>query len=100
MKETKVETYLTEQVEAVGGLSEKHVSPNQRAVPDRLITWPSGLMELVETKAPGKGPRTDQKRDHAARFRRRNIVHVLDTKLKVDAYVHLRRDHWRHWDLL
>jgi hypothetical protein len=100
MKESKVETYLTEQVESVGGLCEKHVSPGRRAAPDRLITWPSGTMELVETKAPRKKPREEQVRDHERRARRRVKVYVIDTLAKVQAYMHEHRDHWRGYDLL
>jgi hypothetical protein len=87
MKETKVEEYLRKQIEAVGGLCEKHVSPGRRAVPDRLITWPSGLIHLVETKAPGKKPREEQERDHDRRFRRRCHVWVLDSPMRIDAYM-------------
>lgn len=95
MKESTVEKYLKDEVVAVGGLCEKHVSPGLRAVPDRLITWPSGTMELVETKAPGKEPRDDQVRDHERRARCRVKVYVIDTKEKVDEYLLSHRDHYR-----
>lgn len=94
MRESNVEAYLKEQVEARGGLCEKHVSPGLVGVPDRLITWPYGRMELVETKAPGKKPRPSQVRDHARRAKRCVSVPVLDTMEKVDAYV---QDRWQYW---
>lgn len=87
MRESVVEAHLRRRVVAVGGLCEKHVSPGQRGVPDRLITWPWGAMDLVETKAPGKKPRPDQVRDHKRRAIRGYVVPVLDTKAKVDAWV-------------
>lgn len=95
MRETKVETYLTEQVEERGGLCEKHVSPGLNGVPDRLITWPSGRMELVETKAPGEQPRGNQYRDHQRRAKRHVTVYVLDTVEKVDEYIKRSWVHWR-----
>jgi hypothetical protein len=98
VRETKVETYLCEQVEERGGLCEKHVSPGLVGVPDRLITWPCGVMHLAETKAPGKKPRPKQARDHARRAKRCVTVYVLDTKEKVDEYIKqcwvLWKDYW------
>lgn len=87
MKESAIETYLCEQVEARGGLCEKHVSPGLVGVPDRLITWPRGVMHLAETKAPGKKPRPSQVRDHQRRAKRGVTVYVLDTRPKVDTYI-------------
>lgn len=88
MRETAVESYLQAQVELHGGLCEKHVSPGLNGVPDRLITWPGGVMHLVETKAPDKTPRGNQLRDHARRAKRGVIVRVIDTRDKVDVYIH------------
>lgn len=94
MRENKVEKHLRLQVKVVGGLCEKHTSPGRAGAPDDLITWPDGLMELVETKAPGKGPEDHQARDHARRARRRVQVTVADTIEKVDAYIASRREHY------
>jgi hypothetical protein len=97
MKETEVEKYLRISVEEAGGLCEKHVSPGRRGVPDRLVTW-YGRMDLIETKAPGKKPRAEQKRDHERRAKLGIPVYVIDTKLKVNQYVTARRSgvepHW------
>lgn len=95
MRETKVETYLCDEVEKRGGLCEKHVSPGLRGVPDRLITWMFAHMDLAETKATGKKPRPNQIRDHKRRAKLGVEVHVLDTKEKVDAYIQFRRPLWR-----
>jgi hypothetical protein len=90
MREVKVEDHLRELVEAAGGICEKHVAPGRIGVPDRLVTWPWGEMDLVETKAPGKGARTTQTTDHRERAKRGVPVYLLDTKAKVNTYVHVR----------
>lgn len=96
MRESKVETYLVEQVEARGGLCEKHVSPGLVGVPDQLITWQGGRMELAETKATDKKPRGNQLRDHQRRALRGVKVLVLDSHEKVDAYIRSRVIYWGH----
>lgn len=80
MLELSIEQYLVQQVERNGGLCEKFCSPGKRGVPDRLVTWPGGTMELVEVKAPGKKPRPEQARDHRRRARLGVTVHVIDTR--------------------
>lgn len=90
MLEIEIEQYLRERVEARGGLCEKFTSPGRRGVPDRLITWPDGLMQLVETKAPCKNVNSPQRRDHRERARRRVRVFVIRTKEQVDEYVHVQ----------
>lgn len=87
MRETAVEQHLIRRVKSVGGLCEKHIAPGQRDVPDRLVTWPWGVMDVVETKAPGKTPRPGQLRDHKRRLRCGVVVAVLDTKKKVDDWI-------------
>lgn len=88
MKESIVEKYLVEQVQKRGGICEKHVSPGRRDVPDRLVTLRYQPMMLVELKAPGKKPRSGQLRDHARREALGIKVFVLDTKQKVDEWIH------------
>jgi hypothetical protein len=57
-------------------------------VPDDLVTWPWGEMDLVETKSPdGDGAEPHQVRDHKRRAARRVPVYLIDTKDKVDDYV-------------
>lgn len=87
MRETAVETFLTGLVESHGGLCEKHVSPGLNGVPDRLITWRDGRMFLVETKAPKKGPRGNQLRDHKRRSARGVKVHVISTLDQANDFV-------------
>lgn len=69
-------------------MTEKHVSPGRRGVPDQLISWgyPLCIMELVELKAP-KGPKKKhQQRDHSARAALGLTVHTLYTAAEVDEY--------------
>jgi hypothetical protein len=86
MKEAAVERYLVQEVEKRGGLCEKFVSPGRRSVPDRIVTWPYGVVHFVELKAPGKEPRADQLRDHARRAALGVNVFVIDSKAGVDLF--------------
>ena len=94
VREIVIEDYLTEQVEARGGLCEKHTSPGRRGPPDRLITIPplgspnTPRMDLAETKRP-KGGRysTGQVRDHERRAELGIKVWKLHTKEQVDTYI-------------
>ncbi len=84
MKESVIERYLVREVEKRGGLCEKFVSPGRRSVPDRIITWPFGVIHFVEVKASGKEPRADQLRDHARRRALGVSVFLIDSKAGVD----------------
>lgn len=53
MRESKIEAYLKQQVEAAGGMCLKFVSPGTAGVPDRLVLMPGGKMGFVELKRPG-----------------------------------------------
>lgn len=54
MRESTLERRLVREVEAVGGLAPKWVSPGNRGVPDRIVILPHGRVVFVELKAPGK----------------------------------------------
>jgi hypothetical protein len=87
MREITVRNYLVEQVELRNGLCELHTAPGQRGVPDCLVTWPFGDMELVETKTKNGRLSGAQKRDHARRKKLNVRVYVLWSKEQVDRYV-------------
>ena len=93
MRESTVETYLHEKVVAAGGWTYKFVSPGRANVPDRIVIWPSVFahVHFVECKAPRKGARAGQKREHARLVDRVCRVCVIDTKAKVDAYIKRHR---------
>ena len=54
MRESTLERRLVREVERIGGLAPKWVSPGNRGVPDRLVILPGGRTVYVEMKAPGK----------------------------------------------
>lgn len=87
-----VEAYFKREVKEAGGMTEKHVSPGKKLVPDQLVTWPGGRMHLVELKAPRtKGRIGDQERDHKRRAKLGVHVFVLHTTQLVDIYVGQQR---------
>lgn len=64
MREQRIEHQLVRQVSKLGGLALKFVSPGMAGVPDRLLLFPGGKAVFVETKAPGKKPRSLQVHRH------------------------------------
>ena len=64
VRESTIEKALVKRVRQLGGWAYKFVSPNRRAVPDRLVLWPGGRAEFIELKAPGKKPTPAQLREH------------------------------------
>lgn len=99
-----VEAYLKGGVAAAGGATRKFVSPGRPGVPDQIVIWPEygmrngertaaydARIHFVETKAPGKGARAGQLREHKRLRDLGCTVLVLDTKEKIDEYVRLHR---------
>lgn len=87
MRESKIERYLHQQVEARGGTTRKFKSPNRRNVPDRIVIWPGNVVHFVECKAPNKDARPGQQREHERLRFFGCVVCVLDTIDSVDNYV-------------
>lgn len=50
MLEKDIESWLNKQIEQIGGLSFKFVSPGNPGVPDRIYILPSGQVWFVELK--------------------------------------------------
>ncbi|MGL6202075.1 MAG: VRR-NUC domain-containing protein [Lachnospiraceae bacterium] len=50
MLESKIEDWLNKQINEMGGLSFKWVSPNNPGVPDRIYIFPSNHVYFVELK--------------------------------------------------
>jgi hypothetical protein len=94
MRESTVERYLVQRVEALGGTAEKFKSPNNRNVPDRICSWPFGYVDFVELKATGVKPNAAQLRDHKRRRALGHEVYVLDSIESVLDYAEfaLRRE--------
>ena len=52
MREKEVEKYLIQEVEKLGGLCKKWVSPGSSGEPDRIVILPRNRIYFVELKAP------------------------------------------------
>ncbi len=91
MRERDVESHLRTQVRLLGGECEKFVSPGKRGVPDRIVSWPGGVLDFVELKRPKKGAEDHQARDHKRRRAMGFRVFLIDTIAKVDAYINIVR---------
>ena len=52
MRESKIEKHFKDEVQRIGGLSYKFVSPNNRGVSDQIAIWPDGKVSFVELKSP------------------------------------------------
>lgn len=96
VKESTVEDYLVEQVEAHGAFCPKTVWLGRRGCPDREVVWPWGDIDKAETKRP-KGGRYEAGQEQAHKdYAKRGVpVYLLNTKEKVDIYVlrRLQREH-------
>lgn len=84
MRESTIECALCKRIELLGGMCEKFVSPNRRAVPDRLVSLPAARIVFVELKAPGKSPTPAQLRDHARRRALGFEVLIIDSLEAID----------------
>ena len=91
--EKEVEKYLREQVEKVGGICYKWVSPNRRGIPDRIVIFPpfiaqgQGTVWFIEVKKPGEEPSGSQKRMMHRLAKLGQLVGMVDTKKGVDQFL-------------
>lgn len=85
MRELPIETRLVREVERIGGLAPKWVSPGNSGVTDRLVILPNGVTVYVETKAPGK-PLRPLQRKWAKELKKRGHRHY-----KIDSYEDIDR---------
>jgi hypothetical protein len=63
--EKDTERYLVNQIEALGGLCRKYVSPGVKGVPDRICLVPGGKLIFVELKSEGAHLTPMQVREHS-----------------------------------
>ena len=54
MRESELERKFCREVEKLGGMPLKFVSPNFRGVPDRVVLLPKGRAVFAEIKRPGE----------------------------------------------
>lgn len=84
MNESTIEAQLIRGVHRQGGRCEKW---GRHGWPDRIIIWPGGRIDFVETKAPGERLRAlQQKRAETLRALGAR-VYCLDSAQAVDEYV-------------
>ena len=50
MQEKEVEKYLRDQIEKMGGMCLKFISPGNAGVPDRIVLLPGGRVWFIEIK--------------------------------------------------
>lgn len=60
MRESVIESRLRREIERLGCICWKFVSPGCSGVPDRIVLIPGGHIIFVETKAPGRRERALQ----------------------------------------
>ncbi len=95
MRESQVETYLVEQVKALGGEVRKVRWIGRNGAPDRLVMLPGdfgrfgedsapGRTLWVELKAPGEKAKPHQQREHDRMRRMGQVVVVVDSFEAVD----------------
>lgn len=93
-RESKVENYLQERVEAVGGAAAKFKG-SIRGEPDRLVSFPARYQCLVETKwTAGVEPESHQLRRHEWWRKRGMDVFVLRSKLEVALFMIKMQKHY------
>lgn len=88
MREVKIETYLRDEIEKLGGKAFKFTSPGNNGVPDRIVLL-NGTVKFIELKKPGKSLRPLQ-RVRKKQFEKMGFeVEVIDSKEKVDDFIEI-----------
>jgi len=84
-RESKIEAYFVEQVEALGGKASKFVSPGEVSQPDRIVAFRGEGVFLVEVKRPGGKPRSAKQVAKATEWEHHGVqVFCVATKPDVD----------------
>lgn len=89
--ESKIETYLKDQVKALGGLAFKFKS-SVNGVPDQIIMM-DGVAHFVEVKRPGQKPRADQVNMQNKIIAQGIPVHNVSTHREVDDFIRITLKH-------
>lgn len=87
-RENKVETYLDEQITAIGGITRKWVSPGRTGVPDRIVII-NGDVWFVELKTMDDGRlKSHQEREQARLQSHGAKVLTLAGHSQVDEFIY------------
>lgn len=87
LKENVIESYLRNEVKAIGGKAYKFVSPGNAGVPDRIVILPDGRVVFIELKASGKTSTSKQIKMQTELRGFGCKVLVIDSKEKVDDFI-------------
>lgn len=88
MKESSIECRLVKEVEKLGGICWKFVSPGVAGVPDRLVLLPGGQIVFVELKAPGQKARKLQEYRHKQLRKLGFRVEIIDSIEGVKEFIY------------
>lgn len=86
LNEVSLEGYLGRKIRMIGGKVIK-IAPLEKGNPDRLVIMPFGRMYFVEMKTTAGKPSPAQMVWHTRSRERGHVVHVIDTKAKIDGFV-------------
>lgn len=84
--EASVEGHLERQMKRIGGRAFKF-PPAVKGAPDRIVMFPYGRIFFVELKRPGGKLSPAQVLWHARAYEMGHVVHVLDSREMVDAFI-------------
>lgn len=87
MREKEIEAKLKKEVEKVGGLVLKFISPGVAGVPDRIVLLPYKVIAFVELKAPGEQLRPLQLKRKKQLEKLGFKVYVIDTIQALDVFL-------------
>ncbi|MEJ9220674.1 VRR-NUC domain-containing protein [Paenibacillus glucanolyticus] len=87
MRESALERRLVREVEKIGGLAPKFVSPGNNGVNDRLVILNDGVTIYVEMKAPGKPLRPLQERWKRKLLKLGHRHYKLDSNEDIDRFI-------------
>jgi hypothetical protein len=84
MKESLIEKHTIKRVKELGGFTRKVVYQGRKGSPDRWCFFPGGLLVIVELKATGESPDSQQAQEIADLREMGMNVHWTDSKQGVD----------------
>lgn len=87
LREKEIEAKLKKEVEKVGGLALKFISPGVAGVPDRIVLLPYKVIAFVELKAPGEQLRPLQLKRKKQLEKLGFKVYVIDTIQALDVFL-------------
>lgn len=93
-RENKLEKYLNSEVEKLGGVTRKYVSPEHVGVADRLCFLPEGRLIIIEVKTEAGKESGPQKREREKMTDLGFRAVILYGKKEIDQW--LMTEKWIH----